>query len=326
MRTLLIAIGACLASGVLLPSPASALPVDFDLVIEATHAVEIFGLTIQDGDRFTGTFIADSDDFQGTGADDVTVTDFTLTIGDTQFNYPSLDLGVVFTNSVLEAIQTGDEVAASGGPFPANMAFVAAGQIAAFAQFLPGPPIPNIPVLDAIYTITEVPEPITEFVSFSDPVGDHLGNIDLVRMEFRFDSGIGDYEVTYFASPADPFVGRFQLSTALFNPDAGVDGSYVTFLSEAFDLVTPVTAISDSGRHPGLFAWAVGDRVAASGPDPLGVPPGVPEFASGVLEPVSLGVDRFSNASGIVTLPEPTTALLYACALVTLALLRRRAA
>jgi len=319
-RTILLAIGACLASGAVLPSRVSALPVDFNLVIEARHAIEIFGLTIEQGDQFTGTFVADSDDFQGTGTGVATVTDFMLTIGDTQFNYLSLELGVIFTNSLLEAIQTGSEVDASGGPFPALMAFLFEYQFAGFVQSLPGPG-PDIRVLNAVYTITEVPEPITPFVSFSDPVGDHLGQIDLVRMEFRIDSG---YEVTYFASPANPFVGRFQLRTALFNPDAGASGSYIIAVSEEFNLATPVTVISDSGRNPGLFAWAVGDRVAASGPDPLGVPVGVSEFASGVTEPVSLGVDRFSSASGVVTLPEPTQALLHACALATLALLRRR--
>jgi hypothetical protein len=322
VRSILGGVGACLAIGVGVPNAAHGLPTDFELLIEVSQQTDIFGLSLQPGDLFTGTFTADSDDFQGTGSANATLTDFSLAIGDSRFDYAELEVGIVFTDSILEAIQTGDEVDASSGPYPAHMAFVAATRFVGFAQFPPGPPIPNILRLNATYTITAVPDPITEFVAFSDPTDDHTGIIDLVRMEFRFSSGTGSYSVTYFASPDAPFVGRFQLSTALFNPD--VDDSLFRAVSQEFNLATPTTAVRDEGRDPRLFFWGVGDRVAASGPDPFGVPTGTVEFASGVSEPVTLGVDRFSSAGGVVSLPEPTSVLLGASALVSLASLRMR--
>jgi hypothetical protein len=161
IRVILIATSVYLAVGLGFAGQASAGLIDFNLLVEArdtVNPVEIFGLTITGGEQFVGTFTADSDQFQGTGDGNLNVTDFLLTIGDTEFNYAALLMGGFYTDSVLEGIQTSGEEDATSGPFPAKMALVGATRTGAFVQFLDAFP-PDIPVLNVRYQITPVPEP-----------------------------------------------------------------------------------------------------------------------------------------------------------------------
>jgi len=142
------AVAAVLFAGIL-AAEARATPVDFELIIEARHSLAIFWLNVEAGDRFAATFTADSVDFQGTCSGYATVTDFQLTIGDTQWNYPSLGMGMVFTNSVLHGINM-YEIDSTSGPSPAFMAFLPGDNQAFFTQFPGAPPFPN---LNAFYTV-----------------------------------------------------------------------------------------------------------------------------------------------------------------------------
>ena len=124
------------------------------------------------------------------------------------------------------------------------------------------------------------------FASFPDPIGDHEGSIDLVRMEFSLN---GLYEARYVASALHPFAGRFEIRTTLFNSDT--DSSPITLSTEVFSLSAPTTEVIVMGRHPALILWGEGDRVAATGP----------EFASAVLELPSLARDLLSSGSVVIS-------------------------
>ena len=54
-------------------------------------------------------------------------------------------------------------------------------------------------------------------------MGDHTGIVDAVRMEFQFDSLSGEYEITLFADPLNPFVGNFRINVNTMQD--GVDGN-----------------------------------------------------------------------------------------------------
>ena len=55
--------------------------------------------------------------------------------------------------------------------------------------------------------------------SFTDPVGDHSGVVDLVSVTVTFDNTTGDYEVLLTADAANPFNGNFRINLNLFNPE-----------------------------------------------------------------------------------------------------------
>jgi len=137
--------------------------------------------------------------------------------------------------------------------------------------------------------------------SFEDPVGDWIdiydgpvgrAPIDLRRMKFEFDDTTGQYSITYEADPVQPFVGYFRLNTNLFNPDTSSLNYTPSFFSDTaddFNLAAPTTTIILSGLNSHLLSWHGGDRVAVSGPFPLGLPTnspgGISAFGSGVNVP-----------------------------------------
>ena len=123
-------------------------------------------------------------------------------------------------------------------------------------------------------------------VSFSDPVGDHSGNVDLMDMTMTFDGNTGDYEIALVAVPKAPFNGSFRVNINLFNPDTGTtarDPAYFQDSSNDFDLEAPVLTLSLSGVNERLTHWDAGDRVAAS-TSILGNPDGTSLFRSSVLD------------------------------------------
>lgn len=122
-------------------------------------------------------------------------------------------------------------------------------------------------------------------VSFSDSVGDHLGATDLSRLDFTFDVSSGEYQVVLTATLENPFIERFVVGVNLFNADSGSTALNPSFFhadSETFALGCPVVAYSITGIDPRLQQWKEGDRVAASGPDALGLPDGFSVFSSGL--------------------------------------------
>jgi hypothetical protein len=102
---------------------------------------------------------------------------------------------------------------------------------------------------------------------FDDPVGDHTGIVDVVRMDFTFDDATGAYTIVLTADPANPFVGEFRININLFYPDTGTTArnpSYFGDTGNDFNLSSPGSTIELTGTRVSLMQWVEGDRVATS--------------------------------------------------------------
>jgi hypothetical protein len=129
--------------------------------------------------------------------------------------------------------------------------------------------------------------------TFSDFEGDHLGDTDLIRMSLTFHQVTGAYEVVLESTENNRFGERFVLGINVFNADLGTLQANPTYFHDEAEVTGQACSVSIHrlrGTNSRLTAWSAGDRVAASGPDPLGVPMGDPfgdpfrvvSFTSGV--------------------------------------------
>lgn len=133
--------------------------------------------------------------------------------------------------------------------------------------------------------------------SFADPVGDGNARVDIVGLDFSFDNATGAYEIVYEADAAKPFLGQFRLNVNLFNPDTGSTAEVPSYFADTlnnFNIATATTFITLTGTNSRLLSWEAGDRVAARGPDPLGLPDpdpsGITAFQTEVLDlPAPIG-------------------------------------
>jgi len=121
-----------------------------------------------------------------------------------------------------------------------------------------------------------------------DPVADHTGSVDVVRMVFEFDDGTGDYEIVLRADEANPFVGSFRVNINLFNPDVGTTAQFPAFFQDAlndFSLGgTEQTELRLTGSDPALTNWGTGDRVFTNSLAGTGNPDGTSLFRSSVVD------------------------------------------
>jgi hypothetical protein len=146
------------------------------------------------------------------------------------------------------------------------------------------------------------PSKLCSTLSFTDPVGDQLGTVDVTGMVMTFDSQ-GNYEITLTADSAHPFFGQFRVNLNLYNPDAPLVTKKNGFISQVFQAVcnkcdgydktnasdfnvtSPTTTLTGGilkGKDPALTYWGFGDRVAAGTAGGLGNPPGASFFRSAV--------------------------------------------
>ena len=122
-------------------------------------------------------------------------------------------------------------------------------------------------------------------VTYEDRVQDHSGNIDLVALTLTFREATGEYEVVLEANEEASFQGDFLVGINLFNGDRGttaLDPSYFHAEAEVLDYDCPSLRYRLSGVDPRLRSWVLGDRIAAGGPEPLGLPSGFSFFNSGL--------------------------------------------
>jgi hypothetical protein len=111
-----------------------------------------------------------------------------------------------------------------------------------------------------------------------------------------FEQKHGNYTITLTADPAHPFVGQFRVDINLFNAtrislfsdicsQCDVFGIHKNPGND-FDLSTPTTTLTLTGKDPTLLGWQAGDQVAThslgTGGGPLGNPPGASLFRSSV--------------------------------------------
>lgn len=138
----------------------------------------------------------------------------------------------------------------------------------------------------ALFVTTSIQAAPDSFFTLDDPVGDQTGLVDVVRMDFSFDSATGDYTILLTADTANPFQGDFRININLFNPDTGTtaqDPSYFTDTYNDYYSVSPVLTFTLTGTDTRLLSWDIGDRVASSN-TAFGNPEGVSEFKSAVNE------------------------------------------
>lgn len=87
-----------------------------------------------------------------------------------------------------------------------------------------------------------------------------------------------------------PFVGYFRVNLNLFNADTDTTAQDPSWFIDwnpdttFFNLAEPTKKIVVKGNNPRLLAWEAGDRVALSGPIPLGVPDGISAFRAAVVD------------------------------------------
>lgn len=151
--------------------------------------------------------------------------------------------------------------------------------------------------------------------SFTDQVGDGRGSIDLIGMDFTFDNTSGAYTARLFATPENPFKGTFRVNLSLFDADTGsldINSCFFQHTMVDYSSLAPTTELTLNGVSTRLLNWDAGDRVAISGPHPIGMPTGIGGFSSGVYDLPWNNVydDIFSLDPGfyrnISAVPEPT--------------------
>jgi hypothetical protein len=118
--------------------------------------------------------------------------------------------------------------------------------------------------------------------SYTDPVADQTGAIDVTKMTVVFDNATGDYEIVLRATAAKPFVGLFRVNVNLFNPDTAPSNSLFQDVLNDFNLATATTKLTLTGTNGKLLAWNAGHRVATNTLAGLGNPPGSSFFRSAV--------------------------------------------
>lgn len=131
-------------------------------------------------------------------------------------------------------------------------------------------------------------------LSFSDPIGDPTGSIDVTGMVMSFRSNSGEYTIVLTADAAHPFLGQFRVNINLYDPSAPSGQSTFQHVAQSsafdpkankgndFDLPVAQTTLTLTGHNQVLKSWKAGDLVATSTWAGLGNPPGAALFRSSV--------------------------------------------
>lgn len=141
-------------------------------------------------------------------------------------------------------------------------------------------------IIHVIVFVATATNASTFYFYFTDPMGDHAGRIDVVGMNFSFDTTTGAYTIVLTAHPDHPFVGEFRINVNLFNPDTGATTQYPSYFRDTmneYELSSPVSELRLTGTHESLTQWKEGDRVAIS-QEPFGNPDHIRGFSSSVLD------------------------------------------
>jgi hypothetical protein len=111
--------------------------------------------------------------------------------------------------------------------------------------------------------------------SYTDPVGDSTGSIDVTQMVVVFDSVTGNFKITLTSTAAQPFLGAFRVNVNLFDPTRLPTHSFFQDTLQDYNLATAKTKLILTGTNPNLVFWAAGDTVATNTQASGGVnPPG----------------------------------------------------
>ncbi|MBI3654211.1 MAG: hypothetical protein HY231_24535 [Acidobacteria bacterium] len=121
--------------------------------------------------------------------------------------------------------------------------------------------------------------------SFSDPVADNTGRIDVRNMLLNFDNATGAYTIVLTATRSNPFMGQFRVNINLLNPDTATSASFFQHNLRDFNLATATTSLTMTGTNSMLLSWNAGNRVATNNL-PFGNPSGtgITAFRSAVVD------------------------------------------
>lgn len=164
-------------------------------------------------------------------------------------------------------------------------------------------------------------------ISFTDPVGDHTGTVDVVGMDLNFDV-TGNYTIDLTADTANPFFGNFRININLFN--ATLDEFFQSAFND-FNLVASQTSLSLSGTSAIIPDWLASHSIATSTLAGLGNPSGSTFFRSSVadlpFQPICdsedvIGIDGCSTT--VPEVPVPAAIWLFGTALIGFVGMSRR--
>ena len=152
----------------------------------------------------------------------------------------------------------------------------------------------QIVTLLGIFSFTIVSTTQARTVSFTDPVADQTGTVDVIGMVMTF-SKTGHYRIDLTSSADHPFVGQFRVNVNLYNPEVSSKARFFSFACKScqvfdpainhsdFNLTVPTTTLTlKTGKSKILKSWDKGDQVAISSFAGFGSPAGVSVFRSAV--------------------------------------------
>lgn len=164
-------------------------------------------------------------------------------------------------------------------------------------------------------------------LSFTDPVGDNSGIVDVVNMDMNIDEVTGYYTIDILADNANPFTGDFRININLFNVTQD------EYFQDAFNDYalgsSTLTAIQLTGTNPTIKDWLLSDTYATTSLQGLGMPAGTSAFRTSVANLpfegilVSEDIIGFDDKSSS-PVPEPATILLMGTGLAGLIGARRK--
>ena len=165
---------------------------------------------------------------------------------------------------------------------------------------------------------------IATVVSWTDPLGDQTGTVDVLGMNFRFDA-TGFYAIDILADAAHPFSGNFRVNINLFN--VTLDEYFSNTLND-YSLGLPQTRLTLTGTSTIIEDWDAGHIIATSTWAGYGNPSGSTLFRTSVAD---LPLEFCSSEDviglrgcGAFVVPEPATSGLIALGLAVLSRARRR--
>ena len=158
-------------------------------------------------------------------------------------------------------------------------------------------------------------------ISFSDPVGDHTGSVDVTGMTLDFDLA-GNYTIDLTATAANPFDGDFRININLWN--VTLDEFFQDVFND-FSLGAPQTGISLAGSSAVIPDWLAGHTIATSTYAGFGNPAGISLFRSSVSDLPFQGICESEDIIGndgcgtiVPQVPVPAAAWLFGSGVVGL--------